>query len=87
MPTLSLKKRPAPDAPIPVDPAQGLKPPNFPFWLVWRKNSIHSKKRHLTLATATAECHRLAEEYQDRRFYVLAAVGYTQRPPTKEAPE
>lgn len=84
--TLSLKRNSNPEARVPLSPADGLKPPVSAFWIVWRKNSSIARKRHETLAEATAEAHRLAELCPGRRFYVLPAIGYTQRPKPKASP-
>lgn len=48
------------------------------FWMCCRSGSKGPKKRHATLAIATAEADRLATENPGSRIYILEAIGAIQ---------
>lgn len=50
------------------------------FWIVWSPQGARPPSfRHITLAAATTEAKRLAEEHPGHEFFALEAVGRAQK--------
>lgn len=86
--TLTLKGKPALDAPVKPPQQRALTPsraaylanraepkPKAEFWFVWSPQEVRPKKRHRSHESATVEAARLRGIAPDREFIVYHAVA------------